>query len=106
MRSKQLTSFSTSCRIATAVFFLRTQSVFQRFGAANHLIGFNQRTTEFLKSAKTGDLEFDFAPRCRIRETFRNGLALHFVSGPKVRTMAGIVRFMLVAIRIAASGLW
>ena len=77
--------------------------VFQWSGATDVFVGFDQRATQFPIAPKTGDLALDFPLRRRIRKALRNGLALNLVSESKVRTVAGIVRPVTVAIRIATA---
>ena len=98
-RSSALTSRSTSCRIVSAVFFLRRQSVFDRTCVTDLLVDLKQFMAEFPETVKGLDFTLRLAQLCGRGEGFTDRFPLHFPREPEVGTMARLVWLMTTAPR-------
>jgi hypothetical protein len=102
-RTSALTSLSTSCRIAFAVFSLRRQRILDRPCAADFLIDLEQFTAQFPEMVKCFDFALRFAQLGGRGEGFTDCLSIHFAGEAEVGSVARLVWLMTTALRFTAA---
>jgi len=101
--SKRLTSWATSCWIASAVFFLRRQGLFDRPPPADLLVDCDQLAAPLLEAAKFGDLVLGLADGGRGGQRLGDGFAGGLVGQAQVGALARIAGTGAMAPRFAAA---
>jgi hypothetical protein len=107
MRRSCSTSRATSCRIASAVFFLRRLCLLLDGTDMTDLgVDVDKLTAESFEFAELGDFPLRFAQRGRVWQRLRNSLAFRFKGQPGSRTVGRLVGLVTAAVGLttAAAG--
>jgi hypothetical protein len=102
-RSSALTSRLTFCRIACAVFFLRSQRVFDGSCATDFLVDLEQFTAQFPEAGKCLDFALRFAQFGGRSEGLADRFSIFFARQPEVGAVAGLVWLMTTALRFTTA---
>jgi hypothetical protein len=98
-RSSWSTSRATSCRIVSAVFFLRSQRFLDGPQTTDLLADFHQFAGEFAEVTKLAGLLLGLAHGGRGRQGLGDGLAVTLVGETQAGSVTGIIRLGTVAVR-------